>query len=145
MAKDKKPIALKKGFFLLPQFTFSEIDSLRIKPNVIVIPFLSAVNSLHQDSFIINHYSAKVNLLSICDGSATAVATGIFDGKPITDHTSDYAGIKAQFSRPIRKQNISVVDSGNLYSTAGVSNAVEGNLMVINKNPFTFKTRTGTF
>ncbi len=137
VAKNKQPVVVKKGFFLLPQFTFNEIDSLSIKPAAIVIPFLSAADSAQQDPVIINwirkHYSAQVDVLSVCDGSATAAATGIFDGKPITAHASDFAGIKVQFTKPLWVQHVSVANEGNLYSTAGVSNAVEGSLMVINK------------
>jgi transcriptional regulator GlxA family with amidase domain len=137
VAKNKVPVVVKKGFFLLPQFTFTEVDSLGINPDVIVIPYLSAGDSLHQDPVIVNwikkHYSVDVNILAVCDGAATAAATGIFDGKPITAHASDYTGIKAYFSKPLWVQNISVANDGNLYSTAGVSNATEGSLVLINK------------
>ena len=137
VAKKRFPVVVKKGFYLLPQATFSEIDSLKIKPDVIVIPFLAAADSAHQDPVIVNwiknHYTANVNILAVCDGAATAAATGIFDGKPITAHASDYEGIKVHFSRPLWVQNTSVVNEGNLYSTAGVSNATEGSLAVINK------------
>ena len=54
VAKNKFPIVVKKGFFVLPQLTFDEIDSLKIKPDVIVIPFLSVADSLHQDVVIVN-------------------------------------------------------------------------------------------
>ena len=137
VAKNKFPIVVKKGFFVLPQLIFNEIDSLKIKPDVIVIPFLSVGDSLHQDVVIVTwikqHYSPNVKILSVCDGAATAAATGIFDGKPITAHASDYEGVKAHFSKPLWVQNISVANDGNLYSTAGVSNAVEGSLMVIDE------------
>lgn len=137
IAKNKFPIVVKKGLFLLPQLTFTEVDSLNIIPDVIVIPYLSAADSLHQDPYTVKwikkHYSANVNILSICDGSATAAATGIFDGKPITAHASDYEGIKAHFIKPLWVNNIGVVNEGNLFSTAGVSNATDGTLVVIKK------------
>jgi transcriptional regulator GlxA family with amidase domain len=137
VAKNKFPITAKKGVFLLPQSTFSEIDSLGIKPDVIVIPFLAVADSVNQDpvilSWIKRHYTAEVNVLSICDGAATAAATGIYDGKPITAHASDFAGIKSHFSKPRWVQNIGVANYENLYSTAGVSNAAEGSLVVIDK------------
>ena len=126
---------VKKGLFLLPQSTFAEIDSMGIHPDVIVIPYLSASDSLHQDPLIINwikkHYTADVKILSVCDGSATAATTGIFDGKPITAHASDFEGIKSQFAKPVWVKNIGVANAGNLYSTAGVSNATDGALTVI--------------
>jgi putative intracellular protease/amidase len=137
LAKNKFPIVIKKGFFVLPQLTFTQVDSLRIKPDVIVIPFLAVADSVNQDPVIVNwirnHYAPDVTILSICDGAATAAATGLFDGKPITAHASDYEGIKAHFSKPLWVQNTSVASSGNLFSTAGVSNATEGSLTVINK------------
>lgn len=137
IAKNKFPITVKKGLFLLPQMTFAQVDSLNIHPDVIVIPFLAIADSLHQDPVIVNwikkHYVSDVNILSICDGAATAAATGLFDGKPITAHASDYEGIKAKFSKPLWVQNTSLASSGNLFSTAGVSNATEGSLTVINK------------
>src|ERR1043166_6478218 len=90
VAKNKFPLATKKGVFVLPQSTFSELDSLRIKPGVIVIPFLTVADSTNQDPVVVNwirkHYSRDVTVLSICDGSATAAATGIYDGKLITAH-----------------------------------------------------------
>jgi len=137
VAKSKIPIVVKKGFYILPQNTFSGIDESGIKPDVIVIPFLSADDSIHQDPVIVNwirsHYTPSTSILAICDGAATAAATGFFDGKPITAHASDYDGIRTFFSKPIWKKNAGVVNSGNLYSTAGVSNATDGSLMVINK------------
>ena len=137
VAKNKFPIVIKKGLFVLPQSTLSEIDSLRIRPDVIVIPFLAIADSVNQDPVIVNwikqHYSPAVTILSVCDGAATAAATGIFDGKAITAHASDYEGIKAHFRKPLWIQNTSVAGSENLYSTAGVSNATEGSLIVINK------------
>ena len=60
-------------------------------------------------------------MFAICDGSATAAATGLYDGKPITTHASDFASVKAHFDKPVWVQNVTVTKSGNLFSTAGVS------------------------
>src|SRR6476661_2987730 len=53
IAKNKFPITVKKGLFLLPQMTFAQVDSLNIHPEVIVIPFLAIADSLHQDPVIV--------------------------------------------------------------------------------------------
>jgi transcriptional regulator GlxA family with amidase domain len=135
VAKKHSPIRMKKGVFILPQFTFSGMDSAGIKPDVIVIPFLSATDSSEQDPVIIEwvkkHFNASTVLLSVCDGSATAAATGIFDGKLLTAHSSDFESIKRNFKKPVWVKDKAVVKTGNLYSTAGVSNASEGSLLVI--------------
>ena len=137
VAEKQYPVIVRKGFFILPQFTFAQFDSSNIKPDVMVIPNLSAMDAKHQNSIIINwikkHYSENIKILSICSGAMTTAATGIYDGKPLTTHSSDYEDIKVQYSKPNWIKNVSVTQSENLYSTAGVSNAVEGSLTVIKK------------
>jgi hypothetical protein len=83
-------------------------------------------------NWIKSHYTETTKILSICDGAATAAATGLYDGKPLTCHASDYELVTPHFGKPLWVQQVSVTRSGNLYSTAGVSNAVDGSLMVIN-------------
>ncbi len=130
------PIILRKGLFIMPHMSFAEFDSARIKPDVLVIPNLSAMNAHQQNPEIVNwikkQYQPAVKILSVCDGALTAAATGIYDGKFLTTHAADYARIKKQFTNPHWLKDVCVTQSGNLYSTAGVSNAVEGSLTVIN-------------
>lgn len=134
VAKDKTPILIKRDLFVSPQLTFREADSMRLHADVIVIPALS-IRDEHQDSSVIawikKHFISGTRMLTICDGASTGAATGLYDGKPTTAHASDFAGIKSHFDKPLWVQNISVAKSGNLFSTAGVSNAVEGSLLVI--------------
>ncbi|CAN5390713.1 hypothetical protein BH10BAC3_BH10BAC3_19890 [soil metagenome] len=136
VTKDKTPILVKRDLFVIPQITFSEVDSMKLQPDVIVIPALSQRTEIQDTSlinWIQNHFSAHIKMLAICDGASTAAATGFYDGKPITCHASDFDGIIARFSKPQWVQNVSVIKAGNLFSTAGVSNAVEGSLTVINE------------
>jgi putative intracellular protease/amidase len=135
VAEKKQPILIKDKLYVLPHFTFNEVDSLRLHADVIVIPFLGVIDS-NQNPVIVNwiksHYSEKTKILSICDGAATAAATGLYDGEPLTCHANDFALVTPNFNKPVWIQNVSVTHSGNLYSTAGVANAVEGSLLVIN-------------
>jgi putative intracellular protease/amidase len=134
VANEKTPILIKKNLFVSPQLTFSEADSMHLSADVIVIPAL-AIRDENQDTVVIswikNHFTSTTRLLTICDGASTGAATGLYDGKSITCHASDIDGIKSHFSKPIWVQNVSVAKAGNLFSTAGVSNAVEGSLLVI--------------
>ncbi|WP_295796783.1 DJ-1/PfpI family protein [Mucilaginibacter sp.] len=135
VAKEKAPVLIRKDLFILPQLTLKEADSLKLVADVIVIPALSKRDEKQDPdiiSFIKNHFTPATKLLAVCDGAATAAASGLFDGKPITCHASDFKMVKSHFSKPEWVQDVSVAHSGNLYSTAGVSNAVEGSLMVIN-------------
>ncbi|HTL10377.1 MAG TPA: DJ-1/PfpI family protein [Chitinophagaceae bacterium] len=134
IAKDNTPILVKRDLFVCPQITFAQADSLQLHADVIVVPALSKRDE-QQDTTVVNwiktHFSGQTKLLAICDGASTAAATGLYDGKPLTCHASDYANLKQHFSKPEWVQNLAVTKSGNLYSTAGVSNAVEGSLRVI--------------
>lgn len=137
VAEKKYPVILAKGLFILPHLTFQEVDSLKIHPNVIVIPNQSIKLGKQQKPATVNwiksHYTRTNIILSICDGSATAAATGLFDGKALTTHSSDFDGIKKQYPQPAWVKNVCVTQSGNLFSTAGVANATEGSLTVINE------------
>jgi transcriptional regulator GlxA family with amidase domain len=134
IAKDRTPILIKNNLFVCPQLTFREADSMDLDADVIVIPALS-VRDEHQDSSVIGwikkHFSSSTKMLTICDGASTGAATGLYDGKPITAHASDFDAIKPHFDKPLWVQNVTVAKSGNLFSTAGVSIAVEGSLLVI--------------
>jgi putative intracellular protease/amidase len=134
VAEHKSPIQIKDKLYALPHFTFNEIDALKLHADVIVIPFLGVIDT-NQNPVIVNwirsHYSETTKILSICDGAATAASTGLYDGKPLTCNAKDYATVTPYFRKPHWVQQVRVTHSGNLYSTAGVSNAVEGSLMVI--------------
>jgi putative intracellular protease/amidase len=135
VAEKKYPVAVMKGFFVMPHFTFTEIDSLKIKPTVVVIPKLSGMERKNQDknllSWIVKRHSDSVRLLSVCAGSVTAAATGLYDGTEMTTHASEIKENRRQFQNNRWLTNVSFTRKGNLYSTAGVSNAVEGSLAVI--------------
>lgn len=134
IAKNETPIPLKRDLFVLPQLTFTQAEAMHLKADVIVIPAMS-IRDENQDPTVINfiksHFKTSTKLLSICDGATTAAATGLYDGKLITAHATDYDGVKKHFTKPIWIQNVSVTKSGNLFSTAGVANAVDGSLVIV--------------
>jgi putative intracellular protease/amidase len=135
VAVDQGPVAMMKGFFAMPHYTLREVDSLGIVPSVIVIPNFSGLGKDKPDQGMVNwikgKYSDSIYLLSVCAGSFTASATGLFDGKEMTTHASDMEANRKLFSQPKWVADVSYTRSGQLYSTAGVSNAVEGSLAVI--------------
>ena len=137
VSEKKAPVLLVNSLFILPHYSFAEIDSLHITPDVIVIPnvtvHLTTPPKAPTVSWIKKHYTGNNIILAICDGSATAAATGLYDGKPLTTHASDLQTLQKQFPKPQWVKDVSVTQSGNLYSTAGVSNAVEGSLTVIKR------------
>lgn len=134
VAKQKTPILIKRDLFVCPQLTFMQADSMQLSADVIVIPALS-IRDDHQDTTVITwikrHYTPRTKLLTICDGASTGAATGLYDGKSITCHATDFARVKTHFSKPLWIQDLTVTKAGNAFSTAGVSNAVEGCLLVI--------------
>jgi transcriptional regulator GlxA family with amidase domain len=137
IAKETSPITVYKGLFIVPQFTFAEVDSLRLHPSVIIVPALSGMSRKDQDATVVQwlqkQYSDSTIFLSVCQGSLTMAATGIYDGSPITTHASEFESNRRQFEKPQWIKDVAFTGHGNLYSTAGVSNAVVGSLEVINK------------
>jgi transcriptional regulator GlxA family with amidase domain len=135
VAPEKGPIAVMQGFFTLPHYTFRGIDSLKIQPSVIVIPNFSAMGKTQQDPVVVNWIRSKYTdttiFLSVCAGSFTAAATGLYDGKALTTHASDIQLNMKLFSAPAWTTAVTYTKAGNLYSTAGVSNATEGSLAMI--------------
>lgn len=133
IAPEISPIPVTRGFFALPHYTLTEIDSLKIVPAVIVIPRLS--DKKHQDPYLVRwikgKYSDSTKILSVCAGSFTAASTGLYDGKEMTTHASDMKDNKKLFAAPKWVEGVSFTRNGNLYSTAGISNAVEGTLSLI--------------
>lgn len=137
VSEKKAPILLFNSLFILPHYSLSEIDSVHIHPDVIVIPNLTVHLKTPPNPAVVkwirSHYSDSTIILAICDGSKAAAATGLYDGKPLTTHATDFNTLRKQYPKPAWVRNVSVTQSGNLYSTAGVSNAVEGSLVVIKR------------
>ena len=132
-AQKKYPVLTKNGPFVMPHFSYGEMDSLNIHPDVIVIPYMDSPGSSIKTSWIKKHYSDSVIILSICDGAWTVAASGLYDGKPLTSHATGHERLKEKFSKPHWVQNVSFTQSGNLFSTGGISNAANGSLAVIEK------------
>src|SRR5688572_3591604 len=133
-AQKKFPIVTENGPFVLPHFTYSEADSLGIDPDVIVIPYMHEPESTEKIRWIQEHVNDSVILLSICDGAWTAAASGAYDGVQLTSHATGHQKLRKKFTKPIWVQNTSVTESGNLFSTGGVSNATDGSLKVIQRS-----------
>jgi transcriptional regulator GlxA family with amidase domain len=132
-AQNKYPIVTENGPFVLPHFTYREVDSLKMNPDVIVIPYMHSPESIEKSSWIQQHFNDSVLVLSICDGAWTAAASGIYDGIELTSHATGHAKLKKKFTKPFWVQHTSVTERGNLYSTGGVSNATDGSLKVIER------------
>lgn len=134
VSKDETPIPLKKDLYVLPQMTFAQVEARHITTDVIVIPAMS-VRDENQDpviiDFIKNHFGSTTRIISICDGATTAAATGLYDGKLITAHATDLECVKKHWDKPIWTQNVTVTKTDRVYSTAGVANAVDGSLLIV--------------
>jgi transcriptional regulator GlxA family with amidase domain len=135
VAPDNTPVCLMKGFFLLPHYSFKQIDSLNWRADAVVIPNLSAMDKEQPDSTIVQWIKKQVTnstkLLAVCAGSYTAAATKLYDGKTFTTHASEMKQNKKLFPEPAWIDGVSYTKVEGLYSTAGVSNATEGSLAVI--------------
>ncbi|MBV8252087.1 MAG: DJ-1/PfpI family protein [Chitinophaga sp.] len=137
LAKDSSPIIMRKGVFVLPQLTFAQASQMQLQPAVVIVPALSPMDIRKQDPQLLRYISHlhtdSTLFLAVCQGALTLAATGLYDGKPMTTHASELSSIRKQYPKTNWVKNVTYTTAGNLYSTSGVSNAVDGSLMVINK------------
>lgn len=133
IAQRKFPIVTENGPYFLPDYTYHEIDSLKIHSDVIVIPYMHNAESKEKTEWLKRRYTDSLNILSVCDGAWTAAASGIYNGIPLTSHATGHGKIKEKYPFPNWVQNVTYTQSNNLFSTGGVSNATDGTLAVINK------------
>lgn len=133
VAQNKYPVLTQNGPFILPHFTYGEIDSAGIIPDAIVIPYMNNPESFEKTDWLKKHTTDSTILLSICDGAWTAAASGLYDGEPMTSHATGHDKLKLKYPKPSWIQDVNYTQSGNLYSTGGVSNATNGSLAVIER------------
>ncbi|WP_081701451.1 DJ-1/PfpI family protein [Algoriphagus marincola] len=136
VSKEEQPINLFRGLMVMPHYSFETFRSLGISPDLIVIPNLSSVEKEKIDpditDFIRSQFvDGKTSVLSVCDGAAVASQTGLFDGFKITTHSSDLDYLAKQWPQLEWEKGLKVIESNGFYSTAGVSNATEGSLVVM--------------
>jgi putative intracellular protease/amidase len=52
VANDRTPVLIKRDLFVVPQITFNEVDSMRLKADVIVIPALSKRTDIQDTALV---------------------------------------------------------------------------------------------
>lgn len=123
---EKKPIPLWKGVFVLPHLSYREAED--IPADLIVVPAMLRYN----DTAVINLIKRKKTswnfVLSVCEGSRTVCETGLYTGKRITSHASSLKRLRRKYPDMKWVQGKRFVSDGFLFSTSGVSSAVEGAL-----------------
>lgn len=77
-AQNNAPLTTQNSQFVLPALTYKEIDSLNIKPDMIVIPFMHSPENAQNTSWLRKHYSDSVIILSVCDNGSPAVIEKLF-------------------------------------------------------------------
>jgi len=137
VAHSASQIPLHRGVSILPHHTFQSFNGLNIQPDAIVIPNLSTIipEDINTDilDFIKFNYTEDTIVLSVCDGAATTAQTELFEGRQMIAHASDISYLEDVFPAVNWIKDQRYVVSGNLIATAGVSNATEGTLVLIEK------------
>lgn len=126
-APEKKPFLLWKGVFAIPHFTIPEIRHL--EPELIVVPALHNDSDTTILSYLKSHSPTKK--LSICEGSRTLAKAGLLDSVLCTTHASTIKDQRKKFPGANWKSNIKYTEHDHIYTTAGVSAAVEGSLHLV--------------
>lgn len=131
VAAKPAPILLRKGLFILPHYTFGQLDSLpHIQPRLVVVPALSdSVGPTVQ--WLRNRITDQTLCLSVCEGARVVAQSGLFAGRTITTHAYNLTDNERAFPQMRWVRGRSVTQDGPFFSTSGVSGAVEGALLLV--------------
>src|SRR5581483_11384816 len=69
--------------------------------------------------------------MSVCTGAFALADLGLLDGRQATTHWSALQGLKNRYPKITVRDDLRVVDNGQIVTTAGVSAGIDGALHVI--------------
>lgn len=127
VAPEKRPFLLWKGVFAMPHFSIGEIQ--HIQPDLIVVPALSNPS----DSALVRFLKSRPDSrkLGVCEGSRTLAHAGLLDSVVCTSHASSLSSQKKEFPKANWQANVKYTGQNLIFTTAGVSAAVEGSLYLV--------------
>ncbi len=137
VAPEAKLVNLGQGLDVMPHFSFEEYNHVVGKnPDLIVIPFMSNINTPENGpttQWIRDHFGPTTTLLSICAGSLNLAETGLLDGRPATTYWDMFSQSTRRYPQVNWVQGQRYVDSGNIVTSAGITNGIPTTLYVVRK------------
>jgi AraC family transcriptional regulator, transcriptional activator FtrA len=138
VAPERKLTTLSGGLDVMPDFSYSELDTLLGKsPDVVMIPAIPHVTSPKNQPVItwIKQQSGKGSFIfSICVGAETFAATGLLDGRTATTHWGDIARIEQAYPAVNWVRGVRYVDGDTYMTSAGITSGIDAVLHYITKH-----------
>lgn len=133
IAPEKKVLPLWKGLYLMPHMSLSEFDHLGIEPSIIVIPNIVDPNNESIGKWLKKYQDSNSSIMTVCEGAKVIAENNLFEGSDLTTHHSSISKIEKENPDYKWIRGSKYIDNGKLSSTSGVSAAVEGSLVAIEK------------
>ena len=140
-AEKRQPVPLTGGLDLIPDLTFGQLDEqLPEGPEVILVPQLNEVAAGLPPSVApviqwLRQQRAEGDplLVGVCVGAEVLASAGMLDGRPATAHWLGLIGLRRNYPAVRWQDGVQYVDDGDLITTAGVLNGIDGALRVIER------------
>ena len=127
------PVAADSGIFVLgATHSFDEVPN----PDIVLVPGSTADTTTAMADTELTSWLKRVHqntrlTLSVCSGSLVLAAAGILKGKPATTHWIAQSALKQFGAKPMKNERI--VESGKIFTAAGVSAGIDLALTVAKK------------
>ncbi len=133
VAPRKKVLPLWKGLYLIPHMSLSEFDQLGVEPSMIVVPNIADPENESIGKWLAKYQDSDSQVMTVCEGARVIAQNHLYEGSKLTTHHSSIGKIEKKSPDYQWVRGSKYIDDGLLSSTSGVSAAVEGSLVAIEK------------
>ncbi len=138
VAPERKLTTLSGGLDVMPDFSYTELDTLLGKsPDVVMIPAVPSVTSPKNQpvlTWIKQQSEMGSFIFSICVGAEVFAATGLLDGRTATTHWQDIARIEQLYPAVNWVRGVRYVDGDTYMTSAGITSGIDAVLHYISKH-----------
>ncbi|MFN2349155.1 MAG: DJ-1/PfpI family protein [Thioalkalivibrio sp.] len=121
MAATAQPVTCSGGMRVLPSHTLADAPPL----DILVVPGGWGVRPLLEDAALLDWLRQQAGqvstLASVCTGALLLASAGLLDGREATTHWRSLALMKQKFPKVHVREDVHVVEDGNIISSAGIS------------------------
>jgi len=121
LAATAQPVTCSGGMRVLPSHTLTDAPPL----DILVVPGGWGVRALLEDTALLEwlrQQAGQVGTLgSVCTGALLLASAGLLDGREATTHWRSLDLMKQKFPKVRVREDVHVVEDGNIISSAGIS------------------------
>lgn len=135
VAQTMEPVPLSGGLNVLPDHTFTEVESGAVPaPDVVVVPAVADPRGGGEASlreWLSTRYAAGARMLGVCAGSRLLAAAGLLDGRKATASWSDLPALERRHPEADWIRGRHYVEDGAVVTTAGIASGIAGALYLV--------------